>query len=145
MTGKRRPKAGQIVAIPTGDGRYVAGKLLFLSKRYRNVALIGLSPREVRVDDPAPGLLEVDLEMLLYGSKAAVASGRWPILGSSPLSDWERAQSLRRVAGGVWLADDYVREATPADLEELPEMRVKGDLLVEKAAQAVLDGAEAPQ
>lgn len=128
---------GLIVAIPLVDGSgWRPAKILFCSKRYNNVILIGLAHAYTN---------DLDLKYVwetddfnwkrIYTGAQCVRAGYWPVIGETPVLDSEQRASLRIVGGEVWLRDDELRPATDADRLSLPKMEVAGRLLVEKWAQ----------
>jgi hypothetical protein len=130
-----RTTPGMVIGIPVSEsGDMRAAKVLFCSKRYRNVVLVAFSDHP-RVE---PGVVEF-IPTAFNGRRVytgALAIGaRWPILGHSALTETEKGASLRIIAGEVWVADELVRPASPQDLSTVPTMSVAGAGLVEKWAK----------
>ena len=120
-----RVRAGQLVAIPISDRGFALAQVLWLSRRFRNVALIGVFPG---LRASASALPEPDrpFASLLYTGSQPISRGIWPVVGLLPLQAGDGPLSLRRVAAHVYLADEAVRVATPEDESQLPEMDVLG-------------------
>lgn len=135
---RQKAKVGDVVAIPAGDGRTIAAKLLFLSERNRDVALFALTGVEVGPGKAAE-ISWNDFKLFLYSSVISTTRGDWPVVGHIPLSEQEAAASKRVVAGEVWVADKALGPASASDLAELPQMDVLGAKLVERRAQRLLE------
>lgn len=130
-----RTSPGMVIGVPISEsGEMRAAKVLFCSKRYKDVILVAFSDGSLGV----AGADEFDPTgfngQRLYTGSQAVGQ-RWPVLGRCALTEDEKGASLRIVAGDVWLADEHLRAATPEDLKSLPTMSVAGAALVEKWAK----------
>lgn len=137
--GKVKVRCGDVVAIPAGAGRRIAAKVLFLSKRNKDVALFALTDREVGATQEVSALSWADYKLFLYSSAVPVNRGDWHIVGHLPLSEEEAAASRRVVGGELWVGDDYLGPASPVDSAELPQMDVLGLRLLERKAERLLD------
>jgi hypothetical protein len=127
----RRPKPGDIFAIPGGDVVAIA-KVIYASKFFRNVILLRVlkTPflRSEGVDTSA-FLRDADC-VLLYTATRAAEPGEWQYIESQPVSDRERLMTERRVGTQVWIEDEMVRQATSEDYEKLCKMSVCGYIRV---------------
>jgi hypothetical protein len=126
---------GMVIGVPISEsGHMRPAKVLFCSKRYRNVILVAFS--DVSRGDAKAGEFNprgFNGQQVYTGAKSV--GQRWPVLGHCALTEDEKSASLRIVAGDVWLADEHLRPATPEDLKSLPTMSVAGAALVEKWAK----------
>jgi hypothetical protein len=120
-----RVRAGQLVAIPISNHGFALAHVLWLSHRFRNVALIGVFPG-LRASASALPESDRPFVSLLYTGSQPISRGIWPVVGLLPLHTGDGHLSLRRVAAQVYLADEAVRLATPEDESQLPEMDVLG-------------------
>jgi hypothetical protein len=124
-----------VIGIPVSEsGDLRAAKVLFCSKRYKNVVLVAFS--DILIVEPGVGALvpTAFTGQRVYTGAQAIGE-RWPVIGQSALTEDEKSASLRIVAGDVWLADEHVRPATHEDLKSIPAMSVAGAALVEKWAR----------
>jgi hypothetical protein len=128
---KRRIVAGDLIAVPIASGEYVLCRVLFASRRYRKVILLGCS--DVLLTSPnLPAQLPARFDALrIYTASQCISSGRWHWLGSTPATADDDQASLRTIAGSVWLRDEELRQADSQDELELPKMSVAGCGLVE--------------
>lgn len=130
------PTVGDIVAIPTQAGAHVRALVLFRSKHFRNVVLLGTPPPENDTEEIGLSALVALLQLLVYSSRASIEAGRWPVvarcrlLESLPLTE-------RIVADNIWLGDRVVREASDYDRRNTPVMRVAGEGAVELVLQEI--------
>lgn len=137
--GKVKVRCGDVVAIPAGGGRRIAAKVLFLSKRNKDVALFALTDREVDAQQGISAVSWADYKLFLYSSAVPVNRGDWHIVGYLPLSEEEAGASRRVVGGELWVGDEYLGPASPVDSTELPQMDVLGLRLLERMAERLLD------
>jgi len=129
MPSRCNAQLGDIIRIEVpGFGPAIA-KVLFASKRFKDVMLVGIY-------HPAPAI-GADLSsqqpsLLLYtATTCARKQPHWEIVDNQAVRAHELALSERVVAGEVWLEDCEIRAATPQDRRTLPEMGVLGYLGVE--------------
>jgi hypothetical protein len=136
---------GQIVAVPVGEGKIRPAKVLFCSKRYKNVILLGLSGSILPAQAATEKWDSHDFTWKrVYTGAQIIRQGCWPVIGQSPLAKTEEDASLRIVAGSVWFQDTELRPATENDRRTLPTMSVAGRALVEKWAGLGAEPAAAP-
>jgi hypothetical protein len=128
---RKRVAEGDLVAVPLADSRFAFCKILFLSSYYRDVILLGASRVAFDHLDSLPPIPDRFDAKRFYTGRKSFRVGRWHRLAAAPLAPDERESSLRIVAGGVWLRDEMLREATAQDLRELPTMSVAGAGLAE--------------
>ena len=136
MTKKENVQVGDIALVSVEDGVSLPIKVLYLSKRYKDVILIAIYKQRVETES-MPDLFGEPL-LLVYTSQLAITRGRWKSVGNVPLADNEKGKAKRIVAGAVWIDDDEIRPATETDYRELPEMLVLGSALVEKKARQLI-------
>ena len=131
----KRVTPGMIIGIPTSaTGKMRVAKVLFCSRRYRNVILIAFSG-SLSVAQEGCELVPSEFNgRRVYTGAQIIRDGRWPVLGDCALTEGEENASLRIIAGEVWLGDEHLRSATAQDQNSLPPMDVAGAALVEKWA-----------
>lgn len=136
MTG-RRVGVGDLVAIPAGPNREIAGHVLFCSAYFDKVVLLALYPVDAHRD--AATILEARKQRrLVFTGRQGIVAGHWRRIGVLLPSD--EPAVVRFIAGGeVWENDTPVRAATDADMGSLPKLLVKGAGLVEKVAQSLIE------
>jgi hypothetical protein len=124
-----------VIGIPGSEpGAMRAAKVLFCSKRYRDVILIAFSDRLSGAQKNVEFVPAEFNGQRAYTAAQIIRSGRWPVLGHCALTELEKNASLRIVAGDVWLQDERLRPATAHDLDSIPAMDMAGAALVEKWA-----------
>jgi hypothetical protein len=135
---KKDVKPGDVVLIPL-RGKYGVGKVLYVSKRYRDVILLGIYRKAVSEESMPTSLPDV-MPALVYTSQVAVQQRRWVVVGHEPLKENQQGLAKRIVGGEVWLEDEELRPATSEDARSLPRMLVLGAGLVEKRAEQLTEG-----
>jgi len=133
---KTKLKVGDIILIPLEGGGFGVGKILFLSKRFRNVILLGIYDQFAR-DISMPTLLG-EMPLKLYTGQQAIKEGYWFLVGKEPLQDSQLGLSKRIVAGDVWIGDDKIGPASKDDLEKLPKMLCFGSELVKRKVRQLI-------
>jgi hypothetical protein len=130
---------GDVILIPVPKAGYGVAKVLFASRRARNVILLGiykLNVEEVKMPEKLPQAFEPPL---VYTGSQGIGEGcLWPRVGNVGITDAERAMSLRIVGQHVYLGDECLRAATLEDEETLPDMGVAGRLFVEEQVARVV-------
>jgi hypothetical protein len=118
----KKAKEGDVLRIPLPTGMSAFAKVLYASRRYRNVMLLGVA----RTTQPSASI-PIDLDFsagLFYTSVVCPFDLGWEIVTRIPLTQSETLRSVRIVAGDVWVGDAHVRPASDSDLETLPQMSV---------------------
>lgn len=127
---RQKAKVGDIFRIPLPSGMTAFGKVLYSSRHYRNVMLLGLSRGAYSsVDVPPPRDYSAEF---FYTSVICPMHIGWEVVECAPISEAEAGLSLRIVAGDVWLGDTRIRPASDADRNALPEMMVLGCGILQK-------------
>jgi hypothetical protein len=98
---KAKVHIGDVVLVPASGG-FILAQVLYVSKRFKNVILLGMCSA-LTVEKKLPLELPSQFSALLYTSQEPITKGRWSVVGDMPLSDEDRALSKRIVAGDVWL------------------------------------------
>jgi hypothetical protein len=127
----QRVMPGDLVAIPAGEGRQALAKVLYVSERYKDVILLGVSAEDAS-ETRAEEISWLSYGLLIYASQVPIRRGRWPRLGSTSLSAEDESRSRRVVAGDVWEGDVHLGPASDEDMLTLPRMSVAGSRLVER-------------
>jgi hypothetical protein len=139
----KSPRVGDIVLIPVRTDTYAVAKVLFLSRRYKGVMLLGVSKTRTVATRTVPDPLPVDYELRIYTGVRLVGPDAWPVVGHDP-SPVDPDVSRRRIAGAVWVGDEWQGAATDEDLRNLPEQGVAGRAAVENQIRRALGlGSEA--
>ncbi len=133
----KRAKVGDVIRIPLSDGQIALGKILFISKRYKNVMLVGVypfrhSPMEL------PSTWPKEFAGMMYTSTRGVSSGEWDVVNHQTVTVEEHQLSTCIIAGEVWVGDEHIRSATTQDLGNLPEMEQLGIHLFVKKVSALV-------
>ena len=128
-TPLKKVKAGDVLRMPLSKDVFVFAKILYSSRRYLGVMLLGLA-RGLHSSSLPPNL---DFTAgLFYTAVTCPAYNGWEVVGQVPPSVSETACALRIVAGNVWLGDTHTRPATDKDYASLPQMDVLGCALLQK-------------
>ncbi len=133
---KKKSDIGDIILIPAGD-RYVLAKVLYVSKWYKNLILLGLSKESI-AERRMPSDMPTRFVDLIYTSQEPIAKKRWHSVGHEPLMEGQIGLAKRIVGGEVWLDDQCLGPATDEDFKVLPRMRALGAALVENRALSLL-------
>jgi hypothetical protein len=133
---KKRVQIGDVVLIPAKDN-YVPGKVVYVSKYFKNVILLGLYRKLIK-GKIMPKTLPGAFFKLVYTSQEPILKGRWEVVGNeSPMLS--QAGLTKRIVGGeVWIDDECIAPATDADFKSLPKMSVWGAGLVEDEVAELL-------
>jgi hypothetical protein len=132
----KRLNVGDVILIPLKDNIFGIGKILFLSKRFKNVILLGVYDQFVKTPSMPTSLGEISLK--LYTGQQAIKEGPWILVGNETLLDSQRNLSKCIVADDVWFEDQKIRTATADDFATLPELLALGRGLVEKKVQELI-------
>lgn len=114
---------GAIVSIPF-ESTYGVCKVLYVSKYFKNIALLKVFSEKLDKTQKHPIILKSDSFELIYTATKLIKNGTWPIIGTEPLSKLDREANKRIVGGDVWVADECMGGATDSELKSLPEMNV---------------------
>lgn len=130
-------KSGSVISIPLPDGGSCNAVVLFVSRYFRNVMLIGLFADGYRDSSGyTTGDLCDSIKVLVYTSQVMVKKGKWPIVGEIALPSI--ASFTERIDGqSVWVEDQRVRTATREDKATIPIMGVDGQGAVELLAEEI--------
>jgi hypothetical protein len=132
---KSKLSEGDVLLIPVAPNRFAAAKVLFLSKRIKNMMLIGVSTNKTveKVAMPAP-LPPFDAR---YYTGSQLVGSEWPVVGhdASPI---DPDASKRVSAGMVSVRDEKLHIASPSEVASLPREAVLGAGLVVKKIQDAL-------
>jgi hypothetical protein len=108
-------------------------KIIYLSKRYRNVILLSTYPLAVSLSEEVIDLpTGIFNEMLIYTGNDKIKTEEWKKINNTLVTNEEKKMSERIIGGGVWIEDEYIRSATENDLNTLKSMSVDGTKLAEK-------------
>jgi hypothetical protein len=130
---KNQIKLGDIILIPVDGDKCALGKIIYLSRRYRNVILLNIYPLVVSLSEKMPDLpMGIFNEMLIYTGNHKIKTEEWKKINNVLVTDEEKKMSERIVGGEVWIEDEYIRAATEHDFKTLKSMLVDGTKLVEK-------------
>jgi hypothetical protein len=133
---KQKVQVGDVFLIPLDD-RFVVAKVLFLSKRFTKMALMGVDLRNVQTKPEMPRVLPREFDLKIYSSAQLIETGVWPKVGSDP-SPVEPHVSLRLVADNVYLGDEVIRTATPEDYKTLTQQGIAGRFAAEDEIREAL-------
>jgi hypothetical protein len=134
MTRRKVADRGDMIAIPTTDGREVFAQICWASNYYKDVIQIAFvtSPTEADLH----GALTF-LEPPVFSGASVVRNKRWRKLFLHKQL-YEPSPPIFYSAGVVHHGDEYLREATPDDRRSLLNLSVLGAALVEKKATEIV-------
>jgi hypothetical protein len=139
QTKAARAREGDIFRIPLPSGASGIAKVLYVSKRYRNVMLLGVA---AGADISEVAAVEADFSAgLFYTSVEAPAYLGWHCIASTPVSFAESQLSRRIVGGEVWLGDVEIGPASSDDRRKLPRMLALGGGILKKKIYELVDCA----
>jgi hypothetical protein len=125
-----KAKTGDILQILLPSGLVGFGKVLYTSRRYRDVMLFGVALGAYSSSAVPPSL---DYSAaLFYTSVVCPSHVGWTVVAREPVSAAEADRSLRIVAADVWLGDTYIRPASDSDRRTLPQMSLLGCRILQK-------------
>jgi hypothetical protein len=132
---KRRKVAdrGDMIAIPTTDGREVFAQICWASDYYKDT--IQLAFVTCRTETELQGDLTF-VEPTVFSSSAVVRKGRWRKLFTHRQL-YEPSPPVFYSAGNIHRGDDFVREAKPEERNTLLNLSALGAALVEKKATEI--------
>lgn len=134
----KRAKLGDIIVIPLADKVYALGKVLFLSKIFKQVMLVGVYDL-ILEDMEMPQTLPKNFKRLIYTGTGGVSKGRWAVIDNKSVEVSEKSLTLRIVGNSVWENDTPLRQATSKDWKSLPCMDVAGIGYVEDELRELLN------
>jgi hypothetical protein len=96
MPMAKRYFTGSIVLVPADDRIWVAARVLYSSRRYRNVILMGLTTTVTR-SPTLPAIVSRNYLYLVYTASQIIMEGRWLDVGTDKVLPEEEALALRIV------------------------------------------------
>jgi Immunity protein 26 len=130
---KITPAPGDVFLIPLSESESALCRVVYVSSYFKKVMLITVHGR-CRSTQANPAQALSGTVASFYCSTQSMATGHWPLVGSSRLQPEDKLLSRRIVGGDVWLADQHLGPASEED-SNLPQMDVHGDkVLVRKLA-----------
>jgi hypothetical protein len=132
-------KSGDIILIPVDGDRCAVAKIIYLSKRFKDMIFLSTYPLVVnfseKVIDLPTGSFD---ELLIYTGNAKIKTEEWKKINNILVTEEEKKMSKRIVAGNIWIEDDYIGAATENDYKTLQQMHVAGAKLVEERMKEYL-------
>jgi tetratricopeptide (TPR) repeat protein len=128
---------GEVVGIPVGADAYALAKVVFVSRHWRRLIVIGVSDAVVSGTDALPaGPRKVRrfMNTVDWGLRA----GAWRRLGVEPLGEADAKGRTWIDGGQIWSGDQRVRHATPDDYAQLPQRRALHDFAAEVAVRVLV-------
>ncbi|MCE1183369.1 MAG: hypothetical protein LWW81_13870 [Rhodocyclales bacterium] len=133
MTRRKVADRGDIIAIPTVDGREVFAQVCWASDYFKDVIQIPF------VACSSESELHEKLNFIepsIFSGATLVRKNRWRKLFTHTQL-YEPSPPIFYSGGGVYKGDEYIREATADERSTLLNLSVKGYVLVEKLATEV--------
>ena len=123
---------GDIVEIPMPDGRTAIGWILHVSSRFKNA--IGFVVCGIKGQRGVDVFLESEIgnptstKALgpLYTHIDALEHYGWRTVGHQPVSESKTQLTIRKVGGGVYVADDYIGSVEEVGRPDLKPMLAMG-------------------
>ena len=158
MTPRMRPKpksrkykVGDYFAVPLGNRRFGYGRIVWTSDRmgplaeFYDLVTSDLAPVSEARRSPRP-LFHT------YFEDAKLKQGKWPVIGSAPLSltadqlpRFVMAHPLDENKGKLVIGDRPVRDATTEELQQLPRYSIVSAALCEDELKGRLGGRGSPR
>jgi Immunity protein 26 len=139
---RKRIKAGDIILVPIEDAKCAFAKIIYFSKRYKNVILLNIYCLTVETSEQceASHILQKQAGkgLLIYTTTHKIKTGEWKVISYEAISDEEKQMSKRIVAGNVWIEDESIGVATEDDYKTLLDMTVAGTKVVEEKIKKYL-------
>ena len=102
MSKKKNVSVGELALIPIGDDNFIPAKVLYLSRFYKDVVLLGLFALKQTGRDLHEALLPSEPSLTVYTSQVPITKGRWKSTGIvQPLNEREKGKAKRIVGGSV--------------------------------------------
>jgi hypothetical protein len=130
-------KIGDIFLIPF-QNRYIMGKIMFISKRTKNVFSFILykkiyDNKNINFDEMNEMISEIKLytglTKVFYTSLKIFEDKNWEIIGNKPLNEIENTNlQYHNIGGNLYKGDEYIRALTKEELELkiYPKMLIAG-------------------
>lgn len=137
MAKKVKVEIGDIVLVPATQGKFGVTKVVFISKRYRD--LVMLKVYKIALDNASmPDMNSGPFVDFIFGSRQTIESGRWIKVGNIPLTGDEKGLFHVIIGGNIIFEDEYIRPATEDDYKKYIQMSASGDPVVEAYVTEVL-------
>lgn len=133
MTRRKIADRGDIIAIPTVDGREVFAQVCWASNYFNDVIQIAFITCTSEAE--LNGKLNF-VEPSIFSGATLVRKNRWRKLFAHTQL-YEPSPPVFYSGGGVYQGDEYLREATAEERSTLLNLSVKGYVLVEKRATEI--------
>lgn len=145
MTVKLKP--GSVLAVPV-DGKYFACKVIWISKRNRNVIGMTVLPgvfdnlESIKINEgPYQGFSVMGVKTLvIYCDKLNVTRRKlWTIIGELPMRDDDQNLLFQQIGASLYSGDNYIRNLTSSEYNTYPKFLVAGNGAVESYLQQILE------
>lgn len=148
---KTKLRAGDVILVPVADDGFAIAKVLFVSKAFRQMMIVGVATDRTVDATWKPGALPAAFPLTLFTdtsplenpAKVALRTGPWLLVGHDPAPIPAEA-THRIVAGEVYEGDQPLRAATPADQERYRVQSIGGPLVAERQIQGVMGLPKTP-
>lgn len=121
-----RAREGDLYAVPLADGQIVLCRVLYKSKRFKHVALVGCYGKIIEKIPHNEQIKSGLLSMPLYTTVQPRQIPSWIFLENHRILEQERLMSRRLVGGEVWLGDEHLGPPKKCD-KNLDNMDVYGE------------------
>lgn len=130
-------KGGEVVAIPLTEQLFFFAVVLFASKKWKDVILLGIADKSYKDLSIDLDSIPLNLRSMIYTSSAPIESEEWKVVRQE--NNLVSESLSKRIDGtSVWVGDKRLRTATDFDRQSLPVMRVAGPNIVQEYARYLL-------
>ena len=111
-------QVGDLIRIPIADNSFVAAHVLYISKRMKDIFLLGVIGLNVEADSL---ISYPEYSELVWSGMASLKDGQWSVVGTAPISQSE--EYTRSIVGGwICVEEEEIRPAKKQDYETIPRM-----------------------
>jgi hypothetical protein len=141
---------GDIVEIPLPDGRIAIGRILHLSKHFKDAVgfivfgIKGDVRNDVVVDHSTGDPKAITVLGPLYTNLRAAQHYGWKSIEQIPMQEQDRLLTKREVGGGVYVGDEYLGSVDELGEYDLRPMLLHGMLAVYDAIEKGFGKAASP-
>ena len=127
------------IGVPTDEAGHREAVVLFLSKRERDVILLGL-PSEKLASVVGLNSVFEHVQALVYTTREPIDKGVWPVLRVLDVDESLIELSHRQDVTGAWRGDERLEHTGAPESLPFPQLAVAGEGVVRNVARQLHEG-----
>ena len=132
---KEKVIEGDILLFTLENNKYSLAKILFASKVFKNVILLGIYGKIID-EKQMPNDLPNSYVDTIYTSSKRITEFGWEKIGNISVSESDKALTERNVGGEIYIEDKFIRIENENDAH-IPYMGVYGFVALERKIKKI--------